>query len=235
MRKVADSWLVEVDRQALPSYLGALAGTGVSASPELGESFRRLTFPRAVPLSLITASGLTRFAMPIEWEGSEAAFREHFAARPVRVHPLRRHDRFLAARLGSSPPDGRDVWDAAVTGATILAGSGAEILPRRPVPRADLPSRAGEKLAEALAFLSARGLGPASRRHWLELGAFPGGMTTELSRRGHLVTALLPHFICGRQWKRRNADGRKPLQRRFGTDQYYDAHGQHKRGCSGKR
>ncbi len=193
MREVADSWLVEVDRQALPSYLGALAGTGASASPELGESIRRITFPWAVPLSLITATGLTRFAMPIEWEGGEGAFRERFAARPVRVHPLRRHDRFLATRLGGTPLGGRDVWDVAVTGDKILAGRGAEFLPRRSARDAGLPSRAGEKLAEALAFLTAQGFHPASWHHWLELGAFPGGMTTELSRRGHLVTALDVH------------------------------------------
>ncbi len=51
-------------------------------------------------------------------------------------------------------------------------------------------SRAGAKLAEALHHLQLHQSPPAAGSHWLELGASPGGMTTELLRRNYRVTAI---------------------------------------------
>lgn len=54
----------------------------------------------------------------------------------------------------------------------------------------DKISRAGGKIAEALHYLLLyRPMIPAGRR-WLELGACPGGMTSELLARGYRVTAV---------------------------------------------
>lgn len=54
----------------------------------------------------------------------------------------------------------------------------------------DTISRAGAKIAEALHYLLLHR--PASKKgaHWLELGASPGGMTSELLGRGYRVTAI---------------------------------------------
>ncbi|MES2659401.1 MAG: SAM-dependent methyltransferase [Verrucomicrobiota bacterium] len=54
----------------------------------------------------------------------------------------------------------------------------------------DTISRAGAKIAEALHYL--RMYRPKLKKgaHWLELGASPGGMTSELLTRGYKVTAL---------------------------------------------
>jgi 23S rRNA C2498 (ribose-2'-O)-methylase RlmM len=51
-------------------------------------------------------------------------------------------------------------------------------------------SRAGGKIAEALHYLPLRHAPLAEGSHWLELGASPGGMTSELLRRGFRVTAV---------------------------------------------
>jgi 23S rRNA C2498 (ribose-2'-O)-methylase RlmM len=51
-------------------------------------------------------------------------------------------------------------------------------------------SRAGAKLAEALYHLRLFRPLPAEKSHWLELGASPGGMTSELLARGYQVTAV---------------------------------------------
>jgi hypothetical protein len=51
-------------------------------------------------------------------------------------------------------------------------------------------SRAGAKLAEALMLLRLDGFDADACRHWLELGASPGGMTHELLARGCRVTAI---------------------------------------------
>ncbi len=55
---------------------------------------------------------------------------------------------------------------------------------------AETISRAGAKIAEALHHLPLHAASPPPRSHWLELGASPGGMTLELLRRGHRVTAI---------------------------------------------
>lgn len=51
-------------------------------------------------------------------------------------------------------------------------------------------SRAGAKIAEALHHLRLERPLPAAGSHWLELGASPGGMTSELLARGYRVTAV---------------------------------------------
>ncbi|MDP4845809.1 MAG: hypothetical protein NWR51_00970, partial [Akkermansiaceae bacterium] len=51
-------------------------------------------------------------------------------------------------------------------------------------------SRAGAKVAEALHFISMKRQLPGRGAHWLELGASPGGMTSELLKRRYAVTAI---------------------------------------------
>ncbi len=51
-------------------------------------------------------------------------------------------------------------------------------------------SRAGAKIAEALHYLRLHCPVPPPGAHWLELGACPGGMTSELLARGQRVTAI---------------------------------------------
>ena len=51
-------------------------------------------------------------------------------------------------------------------------------------------SRAGAKVAEALHYLRLHQAIPPGGAHWLELGACPGGMTSELLHRSYQVTAL---------------------------------------------
>ena len=55
---------------------------------------------------------------------------------------------------------------------------------------AETISRAGAKLAEALHYLCLHRPPPPAPAHWLELGASPGGMTSELLARGYRVTAV---------------------------------------------
>lgn len=54
----------------------------------------------------------------------------------------------------------------------------------------DTISRAGAKIAEALHYLLIHRSAPAKGSHWLELGASPGGMTSELLEREYNVTAI---------------------------------------------
>ncbi len=54
----------------------------------------------------------------------------------------------------------------------------------------DTISRAGAKIAEALHHLTLHQPVPGKAAHWLELGASPGGMTSELLARGYRVTAI---------------------------------------------
>jgi len=51
-------------------------------------------------------------------------------------------------------------------------------------------SRAGAKIAEALHYIRLHRPVPPSGARWLELGASPGGMTSELLARGYRVTAV---------------------------------------------
>ncbi|RBP36667.1 hypothetical protein DES53_116106 [Roseimicrobium gellanilyticum] len=51
-------------------------------------------------------------------------------------------------------------------------------------------SRAGAKIAEALHYLRLHRSAPPEGSHWLELGASPGGMTSELLNRDYRVTAV---------------------------------------------
>ncbi len=54
----------------------------------------------------------------------------------------------------------------------------------------DTISRAGAKVAEALHYLLLHHAVPSPGSHWLELGASPGGMTSELLSREYRVTAV---------------------------------------------
>ena len=54
----------------------------------------------------------------------------------------------------------------------------------------DTISRAGAKIAEALHYLRLHRPALPEGAHWLELGACPGGMTSELRARGQRVTAI---------------------------------------------
>ncbi len=54
----------------------------------------------------------------------------------------------------------------------------------------DTISRAGAKIAEGLHYLSMHRPLPPVGSHWLELGASPGGMTSELLKRGYEVSAI---------------------------------------------
>ena len=54
----------------------------------------------------------------------------------------------------------------------------------------DTVSRAGAKIAEALHYLTMFRPALPADSHWLELGASPGGMTSELLKRGYQVTAI---------------------------------------------
>ncbi len=54
----------------------------------------------------------------------------------------------------------------------------------------DTISRAGAKIAEALHYLPMHRPLPRKGGHWLELGASPGGMTSELLSRNYKVTAI---------------------------------------------
>ncbi len=56
----------------------------------------------------------------------------------------------------------------------------------------DTISRAGAKIVEALHYLRLYREPPAPRAHWMELGASPGGMTSELLDRDYRVTAIDP-------------------------------------------
>jgi len=84
---------------------------------------------------------------------------------------------------------------------------GTRFIGRNP---AETISRAGAKIAEALHYLRLHRPPPPEQAHWLELGASPGGMTSELLARGYRVTAVdraplhpsLAHtpslrFVCG--------------------------------------
>jgi 23S rRNA (cytidine2498-2'-O)-methyltransferase len=64
-------------------------------------------------------------------------------------------------------------------GTRFIRQSGGEVL-----------SRAGAKIVEALHHMRMFGTPPEHGAHWLELGACPGGMTSELLRHGYRVTAI---------------------------------------------
>ena len=68
----------------------------------------------------------------------------------------------------------------------------------------DTVSRAGAKIAEGLHFLSMHRRLPKKGAHWLELGASPGGMTSELLKRGYEVSAIDRAPLDPRLAKHRN-------------------------------
>lgn len=68
----------------------------------------------------------------------------------------------------------------------------------------DTVSRAGAKIAEGLHFLAMYHGLPKKGAHWLELGASPGGMTSELLKRGYEVSAIDRAPLDPRLLKHRN-------------------------------
>ena len=68
----------------------------------------------------------------------------------------------------------------------------------------DTISRAGAKIAEGLHFLSMYRPLPREGAHWLELGASPGGITSELLKRGYEVSAIDRAPLDPRLSKNRN-------------------------------
>jgi len=90
---------------------------------------------------------------------------------------------------------------------------------------ADTISRAGAKIAEALHYLLLYRSPMREGRHWLELGACPGGMTSELLARNQRVTAIdrapLDKRLDGRPGLKFFLDDVAAFQPRAGTT--YDA------------
>jgi len=87
----------------------------------------------------------------------------------------------LAGRTGlfcglQTPRDANGFYPG---GTRFIRQSGDEVL-----------SRAGAKIVEALHHMRLHGGAPAAGARWLELGASPGGMTSELLRRGYHVSAI---------------------------------------------
>jgi len=68
----------------------------------------------------------------------------------------------------------------------------------------DTVRRAGAKFSEGLHFLSMHRPLPREGAHWLELGASPGGMTSELLKRGYEVSAIDRAPLDPRLSKNRN-------------------------------
>jgi 23S rRNA (cytidine2498-2'-O)-methyltransferase len=89
----------------------------------------------------------------------------------------------------------------------------------------DTISRAGAKIAEALHYLLLYRPPLAAGSHWLELGACPGGMTSELLARGQRVTAIdrapLDKRLDGRPGLKFVLNDVAAFQPRAGT--HYDA------------
>jgi hypothetical protein len=122
---------------------------------------------------------------------------------------VRRHGRFaaelavreLGATLGAPAGNGtrtlyaafaeREAWWAVATPATSgLVLPVASGLAPPAAGGATRPSRAGAKADEALAVLAALGITLPGTAEVLELGAFPGGITTALAARGWHVEAV---------------------------------------------
>jgi len=79
----------------------------------------------------------------------------------------------------------------AFAGISTLASSRLPLIdPERLLTEGDAPSRAGDKFSQALEWLRCRGIDHRTFPHWLELGAFPGGITTRLVGAGHSVDAV---------------------------------------------
>lgn len=209
MARKTTRWLLEADRQTLAPLTVAL-GASAAFSPEHAEGFRVVTLAEPWSAAALLDTGFVRALIPVDWEGAEeqaraalVALRERFAPTSYRIVTLRRHGRFSAGRLGQwlaalpwpagAPEDPAELV-LAVGSPQLFAGVMARSDAKGLAPASEAPvdalSRAGAKLTEAFGCLAALGIDASGHEHWLELGAFPGGMTRELSRRGHRVTAV---------------------------------------------
>lgn len=200
--------LLHVDRLALPAFLAAHPQVQVGA--EVGENFRfaagfsgdktglvRFAMRLAIELSLPLAQNL--------WRAKLAALAKEHGAAGLSSVLLRRHGRFAATEVEgwareffpptSYHPD-QTLLHLFCNDKNIFAGVASARTCGSPFPggvfspRSASPSRASGKIEEAMAWFSAfRGISLSGRR-WLELGAFPGGMTSVLLRDASCVTAV---------------------------------------------
>lgn len=212
-------WLVRVERQCVEPLVRVLGARAVIGA-EVGEEFRVVeadeTTLRASGLSRfvmpIDAVVATRAlaARHADAMAQVAAVAEAAEAAGAAAILLRRHGRFamdaltpwLAARYGTLAAYTAPMLFAAVSddetflGVTSMQATGSVRAGGWPSPteaNLDGPSRAGGKISEALSWLEAENhrLAPASL--WLELGSYPGGMTTALVRHGFRVDAVDIH------------------------------------------
>lgn len=222
------TWLLHVDRQAWPHWLASVPALVLRTEPELGEGFRVVTLRAPVEATQLMASGLVRWAQPVEGRTPTAALRSEESTREVaarwadlaRAHSIkhfsvyivRKHAAKAAERLanhlkattaivttvavsGAAADDlvmAIAVGDTeAVVGFTTFRRAGSPYLGGLPpVFVEDAPSRARWKLRESLDWLAVTAPDHPEPRRWLELGAYPGGMTAELAARGAHVVAV---------------------------------------------
>lgn len=209
--------LIRSDRACVPLLQAALRCAPTSVSPEVGEEFRLFDLAPQIDAAALARVGLVRFAMPVALTmpthdlatGDARTLMRLDALRgdvdQAAVFPLRRHGRFAASRLVTllrekigtvSDPRRPSLFVAvsdelAFAGIASLASTGAATPGGwQMTSKSDYPSRAGGKLDEALAWLAVHGHVPPNGAAWLELGAYPGGMTAALSRRGYSVLAV---------------------------------------------
>jgi hypothetical protein len=212
-------WLAAVDRQCVGVWTAMLPAVQVEgevgehvwlvstppwpAETLLAPGLARFVLPVAVELPVASL----RHGVPPEAEAALAALAGDAG---TWIFPLRRHGRLAAKTLavwaagrgnaerseGWSPAVPRPLLVLAASDDRVFAGAvraretGALWPPGAPPERPAGPSRAGAKLAETFAWLEILGVPPPKNGRWLELGAFPGGMTAELSRIGLQVTAV---------------------------------------------
>lgn len=190
-----DSLLVAVDRQALPCWIAAQGQALVALEPEAGEHVRvaRMAEP-------VRESPFTRFMMPVQLRFSTrnadadtfaqlAALSRDCGAGAVMILALRRHarlhaERFEAWRASRSwGGDTERVLCIALSDDEGYAGTSSEPGARL-FPPGSWQIGTSAKLVDALRQLEVCGVTPRFAGTWIELGAFPGGMTRVLLERG---------------------------------------------------
>lgn len=201
---IPDTWLLHVDRIALEAWTAAHPGVVVSA--EVGEALRLATGlggPRRpedclVRFRLAVGRGSVEDQVAAAWECGVA----RVVALPLRSRGETSTRRALATALAAGmieavAPFAADephfyvlgTDERALCGVATPRETGSPFAAGR-FTDAERPSRAGAKLSEALAYADAF-LGGAPRAgRWLELGAFPGGMTAVLAENAAYVTAV---------------------------------------------
>lgn len=195
-----DSLLVAVDRQALSCWSAAQGAALVALEPEAGEHVRIARLARPV-----RESPFARFLMPVELRFSArnadagtfaelAALAQRHGAGEVLILPLRRHARLYVGRFEawcaaqSWGEDAGRVLCIALSDDEGYAGLSCEPGARL-FPPGGWHTGTRAKLVDALRQLEVCGVTPRFTGTWIELGAFPGGMTRVLLERGarHVV------------------------------------------------